>query len=704
MTKPMANDQSPDGSRILDSILCAVATAAYFAAVLPLQSYLANADGFAFGLGDVAFGCCLRMICLAVPLGIVLAATNRWCKWRLHLFLIGLTLAAMAESGPGAIGLPELNGEFAGYRDAVRGAIDLAALAIVLVAPVLLRKWLKGCIGVISICITLFAASSLFDVKRAQPDCDASNEYCVKEFVPRVEVLQCAKFSPVDNVILLILDATASYAVQDILRADAQLASRFEGFVNYVCNVGMHNPTQVGLPGLLTGKYFQSSRDIAWYGRSYYSKDSVIAPYVGKNIPVYFNVDLGVNGYTNRRMGKNEPAKPTGLDVFREQMPGIFALTLDDICAFRIVPYLFKERFIMTRKGGGGASGDVPSGRGANEGDRPKSLSKDSHVWSFLARRRVDDDCRQTFHVHHTRGGHWPIVYDENGNDIKCPNPKYEDYCGQCKFALRSVAEMFDAWKTNGVYDASTIIVAADHGTWLKLNKSGAVPSKIPTTAFPVLMVKPRASREKYRESDLPTTHANVSKAIKAMASRTLNRAEIEQVLSTDEPRLFRLADSGKLKDWYVSRDGKVEFVERVDEEPALESLRPLEYDVNYEFRASDSAAYPDFRVERGNRINTGGVSIAGREMTVYVKVPESCEIALNGATTTRNKNEAFVDLEVDGRHWAFKAEYSRNNLETVCKIDSVKPDGNGIVKMVFRPVGGVSFVLRKIKLSRSGE
>ena len=696
----MAKEQSPCGSRIWGSVLCAMATAVYFTVILPLQSYLANADGFTFGLRDVVCGCCIRMLCIMVLLVVVLATTNRWCGGRLHLFMIGLLLAAMLESGPGALGLPELNGEFAGYRDIVRGVTDIVILVVVIVAPVLLRKWLKDYVGLISICLMLFTAASLFDVKKAQAVSSTPDDCCVKELVPRTEVLQCAKFSPKNNVILLVLDAMAGYVVQDILCADTELASEFEGFVNYTRNIGMHNPTQVGLPGLLTGKYFQSGRDIPQYGRSYYSKDSVIAPYVGNNTPVYFNVALGVNGYTNRQIGEYEPIKPTGLAVFRDRIPGIFALTIDDICTFRILPYLFKERFLLSRKDEASDSLDASPDVDAKEkGNLKINLSKDNQVWSFLSKRSIDDNCQQTFHVHHTRGGHVPIVYDENGNDIKCPHPKYEDYRSQCKFSLRSVAEMFSVWKTNGVYDASTIIIAADHGPWFE--KPEMDYSKIPPPAFPVLMVKPQASRGEYCESDLPTTHVNVSKVIKLLASQTLNRAEIEHVLATDEPRLFRLANSGKLKDWYVFKDGSVEFKEQEDTEPAVESLKPLEYDVDYDFRAGDDVVYPDFRVERGNRVDSGGLAIVGNEMTVYIKVPASCAITFFGMTNTQSEGDAFVDLELGGEHREFKSELFKYT-GTTCKIESAEPDENGVLKIRFKKIGTLHFVLKKIKLSKN--
>lgn len=699
--KQIANDQSPEGGRAFDSILCAMATAVYFAFVLPLQTYLANAESFTFGLGDVVCGCCLRMLCLAVPVGILLAVTNRWCKGRLHLLFIGLLLATMIESGPGALGLPELNGEFAGYRDIVRGTLDIVILVIVVVAPVLLRKWLKDYVGLISICLMLFTASSLFDVKKAQTDSSASDDRCVQKLVPRTEVLQCAKFSPKNNVILLVLDSVASYVVQDILGTDPGLASAFEGFINYTRNIGMHSPTQVGLPGLLTGMYFQSSRDISRYGRSYYSKDSVIAPYVGKNIPVYFNVALGVNGYTNRQIGEYEAVKPTGLAVFKDRIPGIFALTIDDICVFRILPYLLKERFLLSCKGEADASVEDPLGAGVKEKSKLKiNLSNDHQVWSFLSRCSIDDNCQQTFHVHHTNGGHLPIVYDENGNEVKCPHPKYEDYRRQCKFSLRSVAEMLGVWKTNGVYDVSTIIIAADHGS--RFERPGMDYPKIPASAFPVLMLKPKGVRGEYCESDLPTTHANVSKVIKLLASKVLNRAEMEQVLATDEPRLFRLASSGKLNDWYVSKDGSFEFKEQEDSEPAIESLNPLEYDVDYDFRPGDDVAYPDFRVEQGTRAG-GGLSTMGNEMIVYIKVPASCTITFCGTTFARSEDEAFVDLELNGEHREFKAELSQYKT-TTCKIESVVPDENGVVKILFKKNGSLNFVLKKIKLLKTVE
>ena len=51
--------------RIIDSVLIALMTAMFFTVVLPVQSYLANADSFSFDFGDVACGCGLRMLCLS---------------------------------------------------------------------------------------------------------------------------------------------------------------------------------------------------------------------------------------------------------------------------------------------------------------------------------------------------------------------------------------------------------------------------------------------------------------------------------------------------------------------------------------------------------------------------------------------------------------------------------------------------------------
>lgn len=699
----MTNEKSFYGNWILESGLCAMATSMYFAVVLPLQSYLSNSDGFTFDFADLIYGCCLRMFCLLLFLWIILFVTRRWCRGWLHLALIGLTLSAIVEAGPGAIGLPELNGDFAGYRSVARGIVDSVVLVVMFVIPLLFRRFLKEHLSLVSICLMLFTVASLFDVKKSEASGDAPpDNSCVKEFVSRKEVLQCAKFSPESNVILLILDATASFAVQDILKTDVRLASDFEGFVNYTQNVGMHNPTQVGVPGLLTGKYFQSARDIVQYGRSFISNDSVICPYVKKNVPVYFNVAnmaFSEKGYTNRRIGGSELVKPVGLEVFDEQMPGTFTLTVDDLCVFRILPYFFKERFLMSQKIADMHS--CPAEKGTiSKRINLNDVDSDGQVWPFLAGSLVDKNCRQTFHVHHTKGGHVPIVCDENGKAIRCPHPQYVDYCGQCKFALRKVAEMFNVWKTNGVYDASTIVIVGDHGPWFV--RPGMDPAKIPPPAFPVLMLKPRASREAYAESDLPTTHANVSKVLKALAFRPMNRVEMEQILATDEPRLFRLASSGKLKDWYVLKDGSVKFMNREDREPSLEELKSLEYEVDYGFRSSGSTIYPDFRVESGNRVDSGGLAIAGSEMIVYIKIPEPCMITLYGVTWGRQEKGGVVDLEVGGVHREFKAEFNKY-VSTTCQFECVKSDNNGIVKMKFKKPGdSLHFVLTNIKLSPS--
>lgn len=670
---------------IWDSFICAMAASMYFGAILPLQSYLSNAESFPFQLGSLLIDSAIIVLILTITLTVLSYCCSLKFGRIIHLALLVGIVLAMLESGPLAIGLPELNGEFEGYRSIVRTVVDASLLIAFFALPWLFYRRIVPFLSWIAVALMVYSVATVFDVKRPdQHDLDDSDSAMM---MPMEDVVKSVEFSPVDNVIVLILDATSQFVVQDIMR-DSQLASHYEGFVNYVNNVGMHWNTSVAIPGLMTGKYYENALELPRYGRSSYGSGSFSSEYIKADIPVYVNVGPGRMGCCNRPLvGEAESAQYGGL-VLNRPMYGQFELSLAQLCAFRLLPYGLKEGFLQRFIRKHVATMDM-HGRWRYE----------SNLYPLFVGKGVAKKLSRTLHVHHTESGHPPIIYDEHGKSIVCANAGYDAYRGQCKNAFRCAAEMFDVWKTNGIYDASTIIMAADHSASSSFMTPGVKLNGADPHAFPFLMVKPRGDRAAYRESDIPTSHCRISEVLRRLASHPMERKEIESVLCQSN-RLVRLAQGNSIVDWTIDSNRQVTKIIRQDKEPDIKGIKSVTCGKKYTFRIDSGAGgtYPDFVVQNGNRNVTTGLAVHRSPMKFRFRVEDpnrSYQIVLSmkaRATHFPTNNLVVICGGTTNRLMACTRTFA--SLTTT--FENVMPDADGIVECVFgcEDVGYANYVL----------
>ena len=686
----MSKEKILYANRILDSVLCAMAVALYFAVILPLQSYLANAESFSYGLGPLMGEC----VVVGLILLVLVSVLNYLCVPKLgrvvHLaFLVAIVLA-MLEAGPLSIGLPELNGEFEGYRSVVRAVFDYSVLAVALVLPWIFYRRIAPFIAWISVAVIVYSVATIFDVKRTK-ECEVEG-VPPSSLVPRDTVIDSVEFSAEDNVIVLILDAVSQFVVQDIFK-DQALASRYEGFVNYVNNVGMHWNTSVGIPGLMTGKYYENALELPRYGKSSYNRDSFTFAYLEEDVPVYVNIGPGRIGCCNRLASANGELVRDNCLVLNRPMFGQFALSIVQLCEFRLLPYNLKERFLQCFI-------------------KKQIVSPDANVnWNFecnlyprLGAKGVSRRLKRTLNVHHTKAGHPPIVYDENGKSVICERAGYAEYRGQCKNAFRCAAELFDIWKTNGVYDASTIIMAADHSASAMFNTPGVDLKGADPHSFPFLMVKAKGARAPYCESELPTSHSKIAEVVRILLDRNLDRKSIEEILYQDT-RLVRLAQSGSIVDWRIAKDRTVKKEVRPDREPNVADLMPLKADVEYSFRIdSGSGVYPEFVVENGNRNVTTGLAVYKNPMRFRFRVANpslAYRLVFSGkARATHCPTNRLQSVCCGVTNVCIACTYDLRSFDAV--FNDVVSDSDGVIECSFAcdDVGYSNCVLSGIKVS----
>lgn len=600
--------------RLITSLAVGFAVAFYFALVLPVQTYLGNADCFNYTLTallkelSVYFGALFASVSLALL--IVSFVTWKRPFFFLHLALLALTLAFMLETGPLSIGLPELNGDFSGYKSMSRAIWDYSALLAVILIPLACYRWLRGSLTWIALAIAFYSAATLFDVKVKSQRPEGMEDFIVPRLVPRTEVVRSAEFSPKRNVIMLILDSISVDACVDAFAADPDLAAHFTGFVNYTNNVGMAWPTHMAMPGIFTGKYCESLDELAKYGQSMWMKDSFLKPYLDRNIPVYVNVALTRDGYTNRLKPQGDNSMVAAHRPTEEQMLGMYPMTLPELMGFRSVPYFAKESYV---------SGLAFPTNSASVGVLdPNRLFHDDYLWKELATKPVNPAHDMTLHVHHVMGGHPPTKFTRDGKPAKPGDTSYAGHVEQCVYVFRQVAKLFDVWRTNGVYDASSIIVIADHSNMYQ--RPGCSHFGIPGPAFPFLMVKSQFSNSTHSCVGEPTSHQALCRLLQSLVVKDLKANEITAELQTEKRRCFSLSETER-KDWIVAANHEVSNIKTAyTNKTDTVAFETLELDRNYSFRVSDGL-FMGYGLKGGRRADWDGTS--GTNMVFTFKMPE---------------------------------------------------------------------------------
>lgn len=592
-------------SRLISSLLTGFTVAFYFALVLPVQSYLANADSFNYTLGALLGDLCLPLVLTFVVASLALFFLSRWVGQFLHILLLALVVAAFVESGPLSIGLPELNGDFSGYKSLTRAIWDWSILLGIVLIPLCCYRWLRGSATWIALVLTVYLGATLFDVRVKSQRPEGMEDFIVPRLVPRTDVVRSAEFSPKRNVIMLILDSISVDACVDAFAADPDLASHFTGFVNYTNNVGMTWPTHMAIPGIFTGKYCESLEDLSKYGQSMWMKDSFIKPYLDRNIPVYVNVALSRDGYTNRLKPTEDVLALKKCSPTEDRMLGLYPMTLPEFMQFRALPYFAKEAYVS------GLS--FPTNSSTGQALDANRLFDDAYLWQALAKKPVNPGLEMTLHVHHVKGSHLPIRHKRDGRPAKQGDVSYGGYVDESLYAFRQVAQLLDAWKTNGVYDASTIIIAADHGIELK---PGRARNDIPSFLFPFLMVKTKNSSGPIACSNMATSHCNLSHVVTSMASEDAPRSVIDLKLHSASRRGVNLSDKKRV--WTLDEQGDVQM-------DALDfgdiHLTPVELDKVNSFRANTDEMFLNYHVKGGKRAMTDGT--VGLDMMFTFKVPK---------------------------------------------------------------------------------
>lgn len=532
----------------LRDLAIAVSLAALVCLVLPIQSYVANASLFVFTPGRLALETGILFVAMTAGLWLLMATVGRLLGGALQALFVAVLVCVYLESGILSAGLPEINGGFLPAL-AVRGRmiLDLAVWSVILVGFLLALRWARPYLHWVALAILAVSLCSFFDVRReaapAAPETAAENGLS-SGFEWQRDVIENFKLSPKRNVFVFILDSMPGNLSYDFVNGDAAMREKFAGFSAFTNCVGMHDCTKYGLPGLMTGRYFEPGvSSAADYPMSIFGEESFLVPYVRRGDEVYFVNDLLPYGYTNGEVTKRLPVKGKqkhGWAALLLRSRDVPYLSLFDTVIFRLSPYCAKAPFLYSK-----IRHDPMMGR-------DESAFWYEHVMFPTLAKAPLSASATTLGVFHSRGAHPPLVFDPNGNPY--PSPRVDpDIIGELVTTpLRHLARLLDALRARGLYDSSMIVVVADHGIGIVPYAPGHHPSE-----SVILWVKPEGAKTPFAAESLPTGYSKVSALMREAAKGPLDPAAIRRALE-ERDRLYRYQDGDGFGEHTVGPNGEI--------------------------------------------------------------------------------------------------------------------------------------------------
>ena len=530
------------------SIVTAAAVAAVAAVVLPLQTYLGNAALYPFGPGRLVLELGVAFAALTVALFALLVVSARFLRGALHGLVVAAAACVYLESGVLSFGLPEINGAFAPELAVFsRGVVDCCVWALLLLVGLAASRWIRPVAHYAALTLLALGVASLFDVKReaAPADGGSAASAFARGFEWQLDVVDNFRLSRERNVLVFILDSMPGNVSTDLMKHSPDLAAKFPGFVAFTNNVGMHDCTKRGLPGLMTGRYFDpESSSKAEYPMSMYGEESFLAPYVRAGAEVSFAPDFLPYGFTNVKIERRAQVKGKqkhGWAALLRRSKEVPYLSLFDVTVFRLAPYVAKAPFLY-----------------AKIRHDPMFGQDESNFWyehAMYPRLAAAPftDAKAVLGVFHTRGAHPPLVFDRDGNRLGKAGWGRDSLAALVFNPIYNLSKLMDVLREKGVYDKSLIMVLADHGVGIAPCAKGHHPSE-----SAILWVKPEGAEGAFAYCGTPTGYSKVAAFMKSAVNERPDAAAVERALREEE-RLFRYQDpNDDYHDIVVGPDGEV--------------------------------------------------------------------------------------------------------------------------------------------------
>ena len=427
---------------------------------IPLTLYAGNIDEFTVPFSSILDIYLRPIICFVVFLAVIgaLLKAERFPGYLSVLAVISILLWMQADLLVWDYGLLDGRGIDWG-KDVWRGWVDLgiwcAFLLFVLFSDDRVAK------PVMRAAVAVFCLQACFALPFVFQTAQAFSEK--SRIVASINVVDdIYRFSPRKNVLHILADGFQSDIFEEILsEQDGEaLSGALDGFVFFREHLGAFQLTHMSVPAILSGRIYRNHiprkefLDEAIGGKTILNE----AYRAGYEVDLAVPASLG-HMYT-RSDFTNAYLVPDNKHVTRTEYKVHEAIRLFDLALFRAVPHFLKKHvyndqswFTQTllgeKKSGQAFFSHTAFLRHMRENmtlDRDAPVYKYVHLMLSHNPMVTTADCEYAGHV-------LPSIRDNIKNQARC--------------GLAEVARLLEKMKELGIYDDATIVLQADHGTWV---------------------------------------------------------------------------------------------------------------------------------------------------------------------------------------------------------------------------------------------
>jgi hypothetical protein len=327
-------------------------------------------------------------------------------------------------------------------------------------------------------------------------------------------------FSRERNVLHVIADGFQTDIFAELLAEPGPkpLAGELEGFVFYRDNLGAFPYTHLAVPALVGGLVYANDEPLQPFVARALGPRSILGAARAAGFEVEIGVPAGgVASIYAHAAGRLLPI-PVELHKGAWRSQRDESLLLADLALFRVVPHFAKaivhndQRWFF----------QYHYGR--------RSVAGTSFLVHNAFLRAMADGLdagrpRPTYKLVHLMLSHRPWVANPDCSHAGAPRSGREAVKDHARCSLRSLLGLVEAMKREGVYDATTIVITGDHGSFVDATALRGTMGLGPLApgaigqARPLLLVKPPRARGPLRVSDAPTWVVDVGATIADAAS-----------------------------------------------------------------------------------------------------------------------------------------------------------------------------------------
>jgi hypothetical protein len=435
--------------KINAGMLCSITLSFLFFVFAPLEIYLINQDEFWFDIYTlVPF--LLSMFFVSSIIGVLICIIMYSLKTKIYGFALAIFLAILIASylqGTFLVGdLPQLDGREinwqmyqSGYCSSIFLWLFTATITIILFLKLDFSTFEK-ITKLISVFLLILLSISLIIL------CIVNNGFYRKS-TDIATIKNQFEMSENQNFVILLFDAVDANTFSSILEKNPEYLSVFQDFTYYDNTMCAYPFTQMSIPFILSGKWYENMTSFDFYLSSALN-DSPLLRILDEQkfkIGIYdssLNLDNHNRFFDNMTSTPPQVSSALAFGRYTGQLSGI------KYAPFFLKPLCYKAPDKINAL-------KVPS----SQAEYPYYEWTNTTFLENVLNSRMTFTKDKVFKFIHLEGAHVPYQYDKNVNLIE--NGTYDQNIEAC---ITIASEYLNKLRSNNTYSNSVIIIMADHG------------------------------------------------------------------------------------------------------------------------------------------------------------------------------------------------------------------------------------------------